>query len=102
MILLAQATNAVANSAPGQQTPQDIAKVFQDFGVHADIPTIGGVLFIVYAVAKLIRNKTPLGNTAFGNILSSVVNLEAKTPPSAIPAQNSGIPVAAQPPKPTV
>jgi hypothetical protein len=76
-------TNTPTIPSPAQQesTAQDIAKVFNDFGINVNVSSIGGVLFLVYYASKILRNKTPLGNGAIGNILSSVVNAEQKTLP---------------------
>jgi hypothetical protein len=76
-------TNVPAIPPPAQQesTAQDIAKVFNDFGINVNVSSIGGVLFLIYYGSKILRNKTPLGNGMIGNILSSVVNAEQKTLP---------------------
>lgn len=92
IVLLAMATahkchaQTNANVPPAQNqvsdsTAQDIAKVFSDFGIDIPVGQIGGWLFVIYFAAKIARNKTPLGNGAIGNILSSVVNAEQKTLP---------------------
>jgi len=63
---------------PPSSTAADIAKVLQDFGIQVNVTSIGSILFLIYALAKLLRNKTALGNGSIGNFLSSIVNLEAK------------------------
>jgi hypothetical protein len=84
--MIAQITT---NTTAVQQTAQDIAKVFSDFGVHVDITSIGSILFLIYFGAKLLRNKTPLGDGAIGNLLSSVVNLEATPKPTQTQPQKT-------------
>lgn len=83
-----QGTNSYTIVTNGQQsivyampypdsTSADWAKALGDVGIHVNVTSIGSVLFLVYFGAKIIRNKTSLGNTPLGNFLSSVLNAES-------------------------